>query len=161
MIGFRFRTLLWLPATLLAIAPPLLAAPVKQSAARPPAGSVTRAQMIAQSKAIFDRADTNHDGFMSRAEFAARMAVVINRDHPQTKAEAQQMLDAANRAFNDVDTNHDGKLSLAEATARPLKAFDMMDTNHDGILTLAEKRAAHEHAPTLRTVGPDQNGPGR
>lgn len=123
-------------------------------------GNVTREQMIAQSNKTFDRADTNHDGYMSRAEFAARMAIVINSNHVQSKAEAQKMLNAANRAFDDVDTNHDGKLSCAEATARPLKAFDMMDANHDGILTLAEKRAAHQNAPTLQ-VGPSQGGPGQ
>jgi hypothetical protein len=100
---------------------------------------------------------------MSRTEFAARMNVVLNREAPPTKADAQRMLDAANRAFNDVDANHDGKLSLAEASKRPLAAFDMMDTNRDGILTVAEKAAAHSQAPALPT-GPtigDQQSPGR
>jgi Ca2+-binding EF-hand superfamily protein len=119
--------------------------------------------MMAQVKKTFAMADTNHDGFMSRAEFAARMGAVVNREAPPTKEDAQRMLDAANRAFNDVDTNHDGKLSLAEAMKRPLKAFDMMDTNHDGILTVAEKAAAHQNAPALPN-GPTQGemqGPGR
>ena len=112
-------------------------------------GDVTRAQMLAQVKQVFNLADTNHDGFMSRAEFAARMGVVINRLPPDssaapTKEQAQKMLDAANNAFNAVDTNHDGKLSLTEASARPLAAFDAMDANHDGILTLAEKQAARD-----------------
>lgn len=48
------------------------AAPAKSTPAKPaPAdtsGNVTRAQMITQSNQIFDRADTNHDGFMSRSE---------------------------------------------------------------------------------------------
>lgn len=135
------------------------AAPTKPHAA----GDVTRAQMMAQVKKTFAMADTNHDGFMSRAEFAARMGAVVNREAPPTKEDAQRMLDAANRAFNDVDTNHDGKLSLAEAMERPLKAFDMMDTNHDGILTVAEKAAAHQNAPALPN-GPTQGemqGPGR
>lgn len=137
------------------------AAPAKKPALAK--GDVTRAQMMAQVKQTFDRADTNHDGFMSRTEFAARMNVVLNREAPPTKADAQRMLDAANRAFNDVDTNHDGKLSLAEASKRPLAAFDMMDTNRDGILTVAEKAAAHQQAPTLPsgpTIG-SQQGPGR
>jgi hypothetical protein len=150
---------------------PAKAAPAKKATpkagpAKKPAsakGDVTRAQMMAQVKTTFNRADTNHDGFMSRAEFAARMNVVLNREAPPTKADAQRMLDAANRAFDDVDANHDGKLSLAEASKRPLAAFDMMDANHDGILTVAEKAAAHQQAPALPT-GPtigDQQGPGR
>ena len=124
-------------------------------------GDVTRAQMMAQVKKTFALADANHDGFISRAEFAQRMGVVLNREAPPTKAEAQRMLDAANRAYDDVDTNHDGKLSLAEASVRPLKAFDMMDANHDGVLTVAEKAAAHQNAPSL-PYGPsagEQQGP--
>jgi Ca2+-binding EF-hand superfamily protein len=139
-------------------------APTKSAATKtvakpkPTNGDVTRAQMLAQVKKTFDLADTNHDGFMSRAEFAKRMSAVVNREAPPTKADAQRMLDAANRAFNDVDANHDGKLSLAEASKRPLAAFDMMDTNHDGVLTVAEKAAAHQNAPSLPN-GPTSDGP--
>ena len=147
---------------------PAKAASVKPLVARPTppsaTGSITRVQMMAQIKKTFELADTNHDGFISRAEFAKRMTVILNRDAPPTKQDAQRMLDAANRAFDNVDTNHDGKLSLSEASIRPLKAFDMMDTNHDGILTVAEKAAAHQDAPDLPTNGPtigEKQGPGR
>ncbi len=141
------------------------ASPVKPLASKPlvarptpplATGDITRAQMMAQIKKTFQLADTNHDGFISRKEFAQRMTIILNRDAPPTKADAQRMLDAANRAFDNVDTNHDGKLSLSEASARPLKAFDMMDTNHDGILTVAEKAAAHQNAPELPASGPTQ-----
>jgi hypothetical protein len=149
---------------------PAKSAPAKKAAApahpAPGKGDVTRSQMIAQTKKTFQMADTDHDGFMSRKEFAVRMAAVVNREQPPTKEDAQRMLDAANRAFDDADTNHDGKLSLAEAMVRPLKAFDMMDTNHDGVLTVAEKSAAHQNAPGLPngTAGPtvgEQQAPGR
>jgi len=144
----------------LTLATPLLAtatkpAPAKKATTTVPKpaadGSVTRAQLQAEVRQAFNRADTNHDGYMSRAEFAVRMGAVINSAPARlgttpTKEQAQRMLDAANAAFNDVDTNHDGKLSLAEAMYRPLKAFDAMDTNHDGVLTLDEKRAAHDAA---------------
>jgi hypothetical protein len=159
------------------LATPLGAVPAKKPVAHAPApatkpapalgdGDITRAQMKAQTKKTFDMADTNHDGFMSRKEFAARMGLILNDEAPPTKADAQRMLDAANRAFDNVDTNHDGKLSLAEAMVRPLKAFDMMDANHDGILTAAEKSAAHKDAPDLPSARPgptqgEQQGPGR
>jgi hypothetical protein len=142
------------------------------SAAKKPApaahkGDVTRAQMKAQVKQVFDMADTNHDGFMSRQEFAARMGAVINNGPTgATKDQAQKMLDAANLAFNNVDANHDGKLSLDEASKRPLAAFDKMDANHDGILTMQEKIAAHSvpDGPAAPGGAPSvgaKQGPGR
>ncbi len=178
MVHPRNRALIAMTVAL-ALATPLVAGSAKPAPARKPVparlpgdGSVTRAQMQAEVKQAFSRADTNHDGFMSRAEFAVRMGVVINHvpaglTAPPTKAQAQRMLDAANAAFNDVDANHDGKLSLAEAMHRPLAAFDAMDSNHDGILTLAEKRAAYEAASGGGQPGPagppvgGPAGPGR
>lgn len=151
---------------LLCTAPALSATPKKatphhkapaHAAASPHKGDVTRAQLIAQTKKTFAMADTNHDGFISRTEFAKRMAVIVNHSGVPSKADAQRMLDAANRAFDDVDTNHDGKLSLSEAMKRPLAAFDMMDANHDGVLTEQEKIAAHQNAPQL-PAGPTPDG---
>jgi len=130
--------------------------------AGPAVTAVTRAQVEAQVKQVFDLADTNKDNFMSRAEFAKRMGVVLNRTPPGTPGaptpeEAQRLLNAATAAFNAVDTNHDGKLSRKEAGARALAAFDAMDANHDGVVTLAEKRAASADAVPIGPVGP--NGP--
>jgi len=51
---------------------------------------------------IFNKRDTNHDGFLSKAEFTAR------RKDP-AKAE---------NVFAKRDTNGDGKLSLAEFTTK-------------------------------------------
>ncbi len=111
------------------------------------AGGLTRAQMQARVKLVFNRADTNKDGFMNLAEFRVRMGVVLNRTPPGTRGaptrqEAQRMLDAATAAFKEADSNGDGKLSLAEASKRPLAAFDALDANHDGVLTAAEQSAA-------------------
>ncbi|WP_076068829.1 hypothetical protein [Sphingomonas montana] len=130
----------------LAAAPALSAAP---AAAAKTGADVTRAQMQAEVDGVFKLADTNKDGFMSRAEFGKRMGVVLNRTPPGTKnaptaKEAQDMLNAANAAFKAVDSNSDGKLSPAEASRRPMRAFDMVDANHDGVLTLAEKIAARK-----------------
>jgi Ca2+-binding EF-hand superfamily protein len=127
-----------------AAAPVVAATPAKGT---PTAGGLTRAQMQARVKQVFDRADTNHDGFMNLAEFRARMGAVLNRTPPGTagapsKQEAQDMLDAATAAFKEVDTNNDGKLSLAESMRRPMSTFDLIDANHDGVLTAAEQSAA-------------------
>jgi len=132
---------------------PAFAAPAKSAAATatPAKGDVTRAQMRAETKRVFDMADTNKNGFMEPAEFRKRMGAVLNRTPPgtpgaPTKEEAQKMLVAAEAAFKAVDTNGDGKVSLAEASKRPLTAFDSLDTNHDGVLTVAEKMAARTAA---------------
>lgn len=151
-------------AGLAAIAALTTASPLYAQAKKPApaATAVTRAQIEAQVKEVFDRADTNKDNFMSRAEFGKRMGIVLNRTPPGTPGaptpeEAQRLLNAATAAFNAVDANHDGKLSRKEAGARALAAFDAMDTNHDGIVTLAEKRAASNDAVAIGPVGP--NGP--
>lgn len=142
---------------------PLAAAPARKTPAAP-SGTVTRAQMQAQVKGIFDLADANKDGFMSKAEFGTRMGAVLNRTPPGTpgapsKAEAQRMLTAADTAFKAVDTDGDGRLSRTEAAKRPLAAFDMMDADHDGILTVAEKVAARK--PGAGAVPAKKLDPGR
>ena len=50
---------------------------------------------ILRVQALFERMDSNHDGFVSRAEHA----------------------DFSSRVFAETDTNHDGKLSLDEVIA--------------------------------------------
>ena len=150
--------------TFAAIAGVMIAPPVYAQAKKPgpPQGNVTRAQIEAQVKQVFDLADTDKDNFMSRAEFGKRMGAVLNRTPPGTpgapsKEQAQKMLDAAGAAFNAVDADHDGKLSRAEAGTRALTAFDMMDANRDGVVTPAEKLAARKEAVPIGPVGP--NGP--
>lgn len=135
-------------ASLLLSAASAVAAPAPQSDGP---RDVTRAQMMAEVNQVFQLADTDKDGFMSRKEFAARMTAILNRTPPgspgaPTKEQAQKMIAAATAAFNDADTNHDGQLSRAEAARRPMAAFDAMDTNHDGIVTVAEKLAARNAA---------------
>ena len=144
----------------LLFAPALLAA--QSGTPGPLQGDVTRAQIEAQVKMVFDRADTNKDNFMSRDEFGKRMGVVLNRTPPgapnaPSKEQAQRMLDAAIAAFNAVDADHDGKLNRVEAGSRALAQFDLLDANHDGVVTVAEKAAARKQAVPIGPVGP--NGP--
>ena len=159
------RLTLLLPAAALAAlaAVPAAAVPAKKAPATG-RGDVTRAQLVTQVKGVFDMADTNHDGYMSKAEFGSRMGAVLNRTPPgtpgaPTKAQAQEMLTAADNAFKAVDADGDGRLSRAEASKRPLAAFDMMDANHDGILTVAEKIAARK--PGAGAVPSKKLEPGR
>jgi hypothetical protein len=112
--------------------------------------------------AVFDQADADHDGRVSRDEFrAARSARfaqmdrngdgVVSRDdftrflkfRPQAGARIDAMLAEA-------DANHDGKVSRAELDAAPATLFDRADTNHDGFVDKAELGAARAKIQQLR-----------
>ena len=77
--------------------------------------------------------DTDHDGRISKDEFAARAA-----KRPQTDGAAKP--DGA-RMFARLDTNNDGYLDTAELNAMTAKRFARMDANHDGMLTPDERQA--------------------
>jgi Ca2+-binding EF-hand superfamily protein len=103
---------------------------------------VSRADFIKIGDGQFSGADTNHDGFMSRAELAAQQ----ERDLEKAKANLNQQFTAK---FNQLDTNHDGKLSLQEflAAVPQLKIGEpadqmiaRLDTNHDGRISAEEFR---------------------
>ncbi|HWI87369.1 MAG TPA: EF-hand domain-containing protein [Sphingomonas sp.] len=107
-------------------------------------GSQTRAETISRVGMVFNRLDTDHDGFVSTAE--------IDR---VTKAMAEGGGDVAignrmTKMLAAADTDHDGKISLAEMQANAGRRFDLADTNHDGTLTREERqaaRAASDQAP--------------
>jgi hypothetical protein len=148
------------------LAAPAFAAPAKAAPAAVK-GDVTRAEMQAETKRVFNLADTNKNGFMEPAEFRKRMGAVLNRTPPgspgaPSKEDAQKMLAAAEAAFKAVDANGDGKVSLSEASKRPLAAFDSIDTNKDGVLTVAEKLAARTVPPaTAKPTSGRKLEPGR
>lgn len=82
-------------------------------------GLVTRAEYIAARNARFDRMDRNHDGVVEKSDFG-RLA----RFRPQ----AASRLDAI---IGQADANHDGRLTRAELAAAPVPIFDRADANHD------------------------------
>src|SRR5690348_11993970 len=104
---------------------------------------ISRADYLKTVDGHFSEADTNHDGFVTRAELAAQQA----RDLNNAKARVNQQLVAK---FNQLDTNHDGKLSPQEflALSPPLKVTEnadqmlaQLDANHDGKVSAEEFRA--------------------
>jgi len=113
-------------------------AAVAQNAAKP----ITRSDYLKTVDGHFSGADTNHDGFVSKAELLAQQ----QRDLENARSRVNQQLAAR---FNQLDTNHDGKLSLQEfmAIAPPLKVgetadqmISRLDTNHDGKISAEEYR---------------------
>ncbi|UPT61557.1 MAG: signal transduction protein [Hyphomonadaceae bacterium JAD_PAG50586_4] len=87
-------------------------------------GSITRAEAREARLAAFERADANHDGYLSEAERNAGGANGMMR----------QGLGAA-------DTNGDGRVSRDEALAAPYRGFDRLDANNDGVISSQEMQA--------------------
>ena len=101
---------------------------------------ISRADYLKVIDGHFATADTNHDGYLSKAEIVAQEA----RDVENAKANVNKQLMAK---FNQLDTNHDGKLSLQEflAAGPAIKAGEnadqviaRLDANHDGKVSAAE-----------------------
>lgn len=106
--------------------------------------------------AAFDRLDSNHDGVITRDEFAnarPRMEerrVIVMRGGGQGMAGQPGMMRMhrmggfGGHLFEMADSNHDGRVSLQEATAMALQHFDMADANHDGKVTPEERMQMHQ-----------------
>jgi len=126
--------------------------------------SLTALALVAASVAAFageggpkgdrlQKADTNGDGLISRAEAAAlpRLAkhfdeIDANKDG-QISADEMRASHEKRRAdhMKKVDTNGDGLISKAEAQAnapRLFEHFDQMDANKDGQISKDEMHAA-------------------
>eukprot|EP00933_Yihiella_yeosuensis_P014030 TRINITY_DN12733_c1_g1_i6.p1 TRINITY_DN12733_c1_g1~~TRINITY_DN12733_c1_g1_i6.p1 ORF type:complete len:599 (-),score=166.31 TRINITY_DN12733_c1_g1_i6:507-2303(-) len=152
------------PVTYAAPAQPSYAAPVQYSAP------------LAQNP--FDRLDANHDGIITRQEFAAAAAPAVTYAapapapvtyaapaQPSYAAPVQYSAPLAQNPFDRLDANHDGVITRQEfaavnysapvqqpisygaPAARPgyaqvigggISAFDRMDANGDGVITMQE-----------------------
>lgn len=129
----------------------------------PDGNMTTREGPMGDPNAIFDRLDTNHDGQISRDEFAhgrevrIERKVVINQggpgapaapgmmgEHGPGKMKMHHMGGMGDHMLKMADLNKDGRVSLQEATAAAVKHFDEADVNHDGRLSPEERRAMHE-----------------
>lgn len=98
-------------------------------------------------------ADTNRDGAITRAEFAAYRAAqwkrmdrngdgVFSRD--DLPALARSRWDSGERLValrRQLDGNRDGRITRAEYDSAPPRLFDAADADHNGIVTDAELRA--------------------
>ena len=130
-------------------AAPSAAAPLRLASAQAPGAKpaqqrpATRADMIKQSEANFQKVDTNNDRALSKAEIDAAQA----RSQQQATLNIQQRL---NQEFTKLDTDRNGQLSQAEfraaAPVRPTgtasaTALQRLDSNKDGKISVDEYRA--------------------
>lgn len=109
----------------------------------------SRGDAAAHIEKAFQKLDTNHDGFITRAEIARLQA---QSDERAAKSATKR----AARMFDRLDSDHDGKITIAEAAAsRKARAagtqstrhgtpwlFAHADANKDGIVTRTEFDAA-------------------
>lgn len=96
---------------------------------------IARTEVIAFIRQQFGTMDSNHDGYVSPAEF-----------------EAFRVREAANipdglghigrRWFEKSDVNGDGRVSIEEALSRPLQMFDIADLDGDGVASVEEQSMA-------------------
>lgn len=100
--------------------------------------------------AMFDMVDTNHDGNISRDEFARapmNHGMGGGMGGGKMRGGDHGVMDGGGgmaRMWSMADANHDDRVTLKEATDMALTRFDRMDANHDGQVTPEERAAARE-----------------
>jgi len=108
-------------------------------------GMVTRAEMEADLRAAFARADTNHDGRLDEDEVRA-----VNQ---------QRWKEDASSASPLVDWNHDGYVDFDEFAGTARSLFAQLDANGDGVLSPAELKAG-KAGPAPQFPERKRRGPG-
>jgi len=116
-----------------------------------PAGGISFDTWSAKARERLMALDTDHDGKISREEFAARAAMGGGRWGGRHGGQGGAMPAPAqggdapkrdgSRMFDRFDTNHDGFLDATEINAVLAQRFARMDANHDGVLTEDERHA--------------------
>lgn len=116
--------------------------------------AMMRERPMHDPNAAFDRLDANHDGAISRGEFAKGRQMRIERkmvmngapgaagDHRGMRMKMHRM--GGGRMMKMADLNRDGRVSLQEATTSALQHFDQVDTNRDGRITPDERRSMRQ-----------------
>ncbi len=119
----------------------LLALPLVSAAgaalADPPA--VTRDAVEARAAAMFAKADTDHDGVLTREEYHAALAAIAMAKGATPTPQGWAMVDAQ---FDAVDQAHSGRIPRAAFMAAATAHFDRADLNHDNTVTPGEARKA-------------------
>ncbi len=116
--------------------------------------TATSASAQARMIAAFEKADVNHDGKITRAEFvASRNARFADMDRNGngviTRDDFSRLIALRPKAgilidemIAQADLNRDGSVTRAEFYKAPTTDFDRADTNRDGVVDRAELAAA-------------------
>lgn len=120
---------------------------------------------------MFERADANNDGVVTRQEFdAARDGHFAEMDANRDGQLAREEMHARHEGrrgghherrghggheghFGRADANNDGNITREEFLAQPSQMFARLDANNDGVISQAERpqrgeeREGHRHGP--------------
>jgi Ca2+-binding EF-hand superfamily protein len=106
---------------------------------------------------LFNKIDTNHDGFIDESENAA----AVKKMHRRKRHGTPDPL----KLFKEADKDRDGKISKADLKAvlpqgtsdsSVTKVFDSMDTNKDGLVDASEYAAAMQKTGLISQLLPQQ-----
>jgi hypothetical protein len=100
---------------------------------------VKRNEVVSRAELMFAKADTNHDGYLSRDEYHA---AILARAHQFDAKVTPQGMTAADAQFDAIDATHSGRISHAAFVAAAVGHFDGADLNRDGVVTPDEARKA-------------------
>jgi hypothetical protein len=101
---------------------------------------VKRADVITRAETMFDKADANRDGYLTREEYHRTLAAIVKaKGAPPPTAQGWAAVDAQ---FDTVDQHHTGRIPRAEFVAAAVAHTDGADLNHDGVVTANEARKA-------------------
>lgn len=95
---------------------------------------VTLLELKARGRGRVMRADTDHDGRISLAEWTA-----WRQTHPGSNPAR------AARRFHRLDANSDGFLTADEINAMLARRFARLDGNHDGVVSPEERAPMRPH----------------
>jgi hypothetical protein len=96
-------------------------------------GFISRAEQTEAAGRRFDRMDANGDGFIDAAERKAMMDRMRARPTGNTIGGQDPLAG--------LDTDGDGKISKAEMAAQAMVRFDRLDADKDGKLSADERKA--------------------
>lgn len=96
---------------------------------------IARTEVVAFVRKQFATMDTNHDRYVSPAEFQA----FLEREDLNVP---QGIGHIGRRWFEKSDVDGDGRVSIEEALNRPLQMFDIADLDHDGVASVEEQSMA-------------------
>lgn len=119
--------------------PLLLIALSSAAPAAPP--PVQRGVVATRAAVTFDRADTDHDGLLSRDEYRAAILAYARRFDPKVPAQGKGM-DTAMTQYDTIARGRAGGIPRAAFIDAALAHFDGADLDHDGVVTPAEARKA-------------------
>lgn len=118
------------------------------------AAAPAMAQGMGDPAALLDNADANHDGVVTREEFAAARAwrftqfdrnhdgVLSMDDFPRLSRRGGDRAERLQTLIHALDMDGDGRVTHEEMRNAPSPLFDRFDANHDGRLDAGELAAA-------------------